>query len=57
MLSDEQIAVVAAEMRLPMIAVRMAARQRGAGDAGYSAADLIGDLNAWRVAREPRPLG
>lgn len=57
MLSDEQIAVVAAEMRLPMIAVRMAARQRAARDGSFTAADLIGDLTARRVAREPRLLG
>jgi hypothetical protein len=57
MLSDEQIAAVAAEMRLPMIAVRMAARQRAARDGSFTAADLIGDLTARRVAREPRLLG
>ena len=56
MLSDEQIAVVAAEMRLPMIAVRMAARRSDACDARYSAADLIGDLNARGTAGKPRPL-
>ena len=46
MLDDEQIALVASELRLPRIAVRFAATQRDAGEASDNVADLIADLAA-----------
>ncbi|MGH2722626.1 MAG: hypothetical protein ACRDJO_13650 [Actinomycetota bacterium] len=56
MLSEEQIGVVAAQLRLPAIVVRMAARRPDARGEAYRPADLIAELTARRAAGEPRPL-
>jgi hypothetical protein len=46
MLDDEQIAMVASELRLPRIAVRFAATQRDSHGGSDNVADLIADLAA-----------
>jgi hypothetical protein len=57
MLDDEQIGMVAAELRLPRIAVRFAAAQRDAEGRSYTASDLIGDLAAQVTASGLQPRG
>ena len=53
-MTDEQFAVVAAEMQLPTVAVRFAALRRDARREPYTPADLIAELAAEMAAKRRR---